>query len=308
MIWAEIWKIHKFFIWKFSVFEGEIFYILQKAVFIMGCLIPKGQGIPQPSLSLLNTKKSHWKHPRRLGLSPTVFAKNCWTVWQNQQIFILSCRKLQFVWQMSWFLAKRDSNLITDEPPVLQIFILSCQKFQFVWQLSCICWKISPQHCASLSGGKQWSVHKRAHWRLDWFKALEALQVCSRIGEGVRSLAQWRAGYTMQPAFSHVLFSWPTPRRLKKTLTGSILACQFLRSCMLWSPTRLRFILVELIIWVLFMLWHGISQNGFIEFRWHFYVNSSHFHLYCCGVISADLREYCVGFDWSIYDIKMSSK
>ena len=40
-----------------------------------------------------------------------------------------------------WFLAERDSNLITDKPPVLQKFILSCQKFQSVWQLSCICWK-----------------------------------------------------------------------------------------------------------------------------------------------------------------------
>ena len=40
-----------------------------------------------------------------------------------------------------WFLAKRDSNLITDKPPVLQKFILSCQKFQSVSQLSCICWK-----------------------------------------------------------------------------------------------------------------------------------------------------------------------
>ena len=40
-----------------------------------------------------------------------------------------------------WFLARRDSNLITDKPPVLQNFILSCQKFQSVWQLSCICWK-----------------------------------------------------------------------------------------------------------------------------------------------------------------------
>ena len=27
MFWAEIWKISEFFIWKFSVFGGEIFYI-----------------------------------------------------------------------------------------------------------------------------------------------------------------------------------------------------------------------------------------------------------------------------------------
>ena len=40
-----------------------------------------------------------------------------------------------------WFLAKSDSNLITNKPPVLQNLILSCQKFQSVWQLSCICWK-----------------------------------------------------------------------------------------------------------------------------------------------------------------------
>ena len=29
MFWAEIWKISKFFIWKFSVFGGEIFYIFE---------------------------------------------------------------------------------------------------------------------------------------------------------------------------------------------------------------------------------------------------------------------------------------
>ena len=27
MFWAEIWRISEFFIWKFSVFGGEIFYI-----------------------------------------------------------------------------------------------------------------------------------------------------------------------------------------------------------------------------------------------------------------------------------------
>ena len=27
--------------------------------------------------------------------------ENCRTVWQNRQIFFLSCRKFQFVWQMS---------------------------------------------------------------------------------------------------------------------------------------------------------------------------------------------------------------
>ena len=29
MFWAEIWKISEFFIWKFSVFRGEIFYIFE---------------------------------------------------------------------------------------------------------------------------------------------------------------------------------------------------------------------------------------------------------------------------------------
>ena len=29
MFWAEIWKISMFFIWKFSVFGGEIFYIFE---------------------------------------------------------------------------------------------------------------------------------------------------------------------------------------------------------------------------------------------------------------------------------------
>ena len=29
MFWAEIWKISEFFIWKFSVFGDEIFYILE---------------------------------------------------------------------------------------------------------------------------------------------------------------------------------------------------------------------------------------------------------------------------------------
>ena len=29
MFWAEIWKILEFFIWKFSVFQGEIFYIFE---------------------------------------------------------------------------------------------------------------------------------------------------------------------------------------------------------------------------------------------------------------------------------------
>ena len=29
MYWAKIWKISEFFIWKFSVFGGEIFYIFE---------------------------------------------------------------------------------------------------------------------------------------------------------------------------------------------------------------------------------------------------------------------------------------
>ena len=29
MFWAEIWKISEFFIWKFSVFGDEIFYIFE---------------------------------------------------------------------------------------------------------------------------------------------------------------------------------------------------------------------------------------------------------------------------------------
>ena len=33
MFWAEIWKISEFFIWKFSVFLDEIFYIFEKACF-----------------------------------------------------------------------------------------------------------------------------------------------------------------------------------------------------------------------------------------------------------------------------------
>ena len=29
MFWAEIWKISEFFIWKFSVFGDEIFYVFE---------------------------------------------------------------------------------------------------------------------------------------------------------------------------------------------------------------------------------------------------------------------------------------
>ena len=29
MFWAQIWKISEFFIWNFSVFGGEIFYIFE---------------------------------------------------------------------------------------------------------------------------------------------------------------------------------------------------------------------------------------------------------------------------------------
>ena len=29
MFWAETWKISEFFIWKFSVFRGEIFYTIE---------------------------------------------------------------------------------------------------------------------------------------------------------------------------------------------------------------------------------------------------------------------------------------
>ena len=29
MFWADIWKISEIFIWKFSVFGGEIFYIFE---------------------------------------------------------------------------------------------------------------------------------------------------------------------------------------------------------------------------------------------------------------------------------------
>ena len=33
MFWAEMWKISVFFIWRFSVLWGEIFYIFEKACF-----------------------------------------------------------------------------------------------------------------------------------------------------------------------------------------------------------------------------------------------------------------------------------
>ena len=33
MFWAEIWKLSEFFIWKFSVLGGEIFYIFEQACF-----------------------------------------------------------------------------------------------------------------------------------------------------------------------------------------------------------------------------------------------------------------------------------
>ena len=33
MFWAEIWKISDFFIYKFSVFDGKIFSIFEKACF-----------------------------------------------------------------------------------------------------------------------------------------------------------------------------------------------------------------------------------------------------------------------------------
>ena len=33
MFWAKMWKISEFFIWKFSVFGGEIFYIFEQASF-----------------------------------------------------------------------------------------------------------------------------------------------------------------------------------------------------------------------------------------------------------------------------------
>ena len=33
MFWAELWKISDFFIWKFSVFGGEIFNIFEQACF-----------------------------------------------------------------------------------------------------------------------------------------------------------------------------------------------------------------------------------------------------------------------------------
>ena len=39
MFWAEIWKISAFFIWKFSVFGGEIFYILNRHVFVMPSIL-----------------------------------------------------------------------------------------------------------------------------------------------------------------------------------------------------------------------------------------------------------------------------
>ena len=29
MFWAEIWKISEFFVWKYSVFGGEIFYVFE---------------------------------------------------------------------------------------------------------------------------------------------------------------------------------------------------------------------------------------------------------------------------------------
>ena len=38
MFWPEIWKISKFFIWKFSVFGGEIFIYLNRHVFVMEAL------------------------------------------------------------------------------------------------------------------------------------------------------------------------------------------------------------------------------------------------------------------------------
>ena len=52
MFWAEIWKISEFFIWKFSVFGGEIFYIFEKACFRNGSsgkVIRPIYVYPQPS-------------------------------------------------------------------------------------------------------------------------------------------------------------------------------------------------------------------------------------------------------------------
>ena len=40
MFWTEIWKISEFFIWKFSDFGGEIFYMyLNRRVFVMGSML-----------------------------------------------------------------------------------------------------------------------------------------------------------------------------------------------------------------------------------------------------------------------------
>ena len=35
MVWAEIWKVSEFFIWKFSVLRGDLYIYLNRRVFVM---------------------------------------------------------------------------------------------------------------------------------------------------------------------------------------------------------------------------------------------------------------------------------
>ena len=54
----------------------------------------------QPFYKIFNRLK-YWERVPRWCSGKASLRENCRTVWQNRQIFILSCRKFHFVWQMS---------------------------------------------------------------------------------------------------------------------------------------------------------------------------------------------------------------
>ena len=65
MFWAEIWKISEIFIWKFSVFGDEIFYLFEQAcfrnvLFISNCFFSFSYVVWQLDMLKIECKIQTW--------------------------------------------------------------------------------------------------------------------------------------------------------------------------------------------------------------------------------------------------------
>ena len=95
-IWLSVWRflLTHCFVWASSGGSGETARMRRLAWTFAARIGDKYQIRFTRPRCWLHNKHLSWKHA-------TSLCKNCQTVWQIRKIFILSCRKLQSVWQRS---------------------------------------------------------------------------------------------------------------------------------------------------------------------------------------------------------------